>query len=305
MLARDGEVGNGGRGSGDAHFEWAVGDVVFDEVGNPVVGLVATWRAHLACKADGQHPGRLVLAGQERAQLRCREEVLDHRDVCDVVAQRVHHLAVGGLIGLLEPGFVGEGNDEKVLRTRFVKRLGHLPGRDTRRGVAGQDRKRVLLGHLVQARERQRKRDRDRDPDPDHHQWPPHHEIGARQLATFLNEFGYTTSLIDIREMSNILHLKSGIAFLKSGIAFLGDDRLVAIDELAQHPEFRGFELIRVSPEEEYAANCLSVNGKVLMAAGFPLFEEQLNKLGLDVTALEMSEFQKMDGGLSCLSLRF
>jgi dimethylargininase len=123
-------------------------------------------------------------------------------------------------------------------------------------------------------------------------------ESGARQLATFLNEFGYATSLIDIREISNILHLKSGIAFL-------GDDRLVAIDELAQHPEFRGFELIRVSPEEEYAANCLSVNGKVLMAAGFPLFEEQLNKLGLDVIALEMSEFQKMDGGLSCLSLRF
>jgi len=123
-------------------------------------------------------------------------------------------------------------------------------------------------------------------------------EIGARQLATFLNEFGYTSSLIDIREISNILHLKSGIAFL-------GDDRLVAIDELAQRPEFRRFELIRVSPEEEYAANCLSVNGKVLMAAGFPLFEEQLDKLGLDVIALEMSEFQKMDGGLSCLSLRF
>jgi len=123
-------------------------------------------------------------------------------------------------------------------------------------------------------------------------------EIGASQLATFLNEFGYTSSLIDIREISNILHLKSGIAFL-------GDDRLVAIDELAQHPEFRGFELIRVSPSEQYAANCLSVNGKVLMAAGFPLFEEQLDKLGLDVIALEMSEFQKMDGGLSCLSLRF
>jgi len=123
-------------------------------------------------------------------------------------------------------------------------------------------------------------------------------EIGARQLATFLNEFGYTSSLIDIREISNILHLKSGIAFL-------GDDRLVAIDELAQRPEFRRFELIRVSPEEEYAANCLSVNGKVLMAAGFPLFEEQLDKLGLDVIALEMAEFQKMDGGLSCLSLRF
>ena len=130
-------------------------------------------------------------------------------------------------------------------------------------------------------------------------------ETGARQLARFLNDFDYTSSLIDIREISNILHLKSGIAFLKSGIAFLGDDRLVAIDELAQRPEFREFEIIRVSPSEEYAANCLSVNGKVLMAAGFPLFEEQLGKLGLDVIALDMSEFQKMDGGLSCLSLRF
>lgn len=130
-------------------------------------------------------------------------------------------------------------------------------------------------------------------------------EIGARQLAAFLNEFGYTSSLIDIREISNILHLKSGIAFLKSGIAFLGDDQLVVIEELAERPEFRGFELIRVLPEEEYAANCLPVNAKVLVAAGFPLFEEQLVKLGLDVIALDMSEFQKMDGGLSCLSLRF
>jgi len=130
-------------------------------------------------------------------------------------------------------------------------------------------------------------------------------EAGARQLATFLNEWGYTSSLIDIREMSNILHLKSGIAFLRSGIAFLGDNRLVAIDELARRPEFRAFELISVSPSEEYAANCLSVNGRVLVAAGFPLFEEELRKSGLDVIALEMSEFQKMDGGLSCLSLRF
>jgi dimethylargininase len=123
-------------------------------------------------------------------------------------------------------------------------------------------------------------------------------EAGVRQLATFLNEWDYTSSLIDIRKMSNILHLKSGIAFV-------GDNRLVAINELARRPEFRAFELISVSPSEEYAANCLSVNGRVLVAAGFPLFEEKLRKLGLDVIALEMSEFQKMDGGLSCLSLRF
>ena len=153
-------------------------DVVFDDVGDSVVGLVGPRRAQLARKADRQHPGRLVLAGQERAQLRRGEEVLHHHDVCDVVAQRVHHLAVGGFVGGLEPGFVDKRNDEKVVRTRFVKRFGHLPGGDARRGVAGQDGERMPLGHLVQARERQRKCDRDRDPDPDHRPGPPHHEIG-------------------------------------------------------------------------------------------------------------------------------
>ena len=65
------------------------------------------------------------------------------------------------------------------------------------------------------------------------------------------------------------------------------------------------FELIRVAPAEDYAANCVRVNGHVLMASGFPLLESTLRQLGYAVIALDMSEFQKMDGGLSCLSLRF
>jgi len=123
-------------------------------------------------------------------------------------------------------------------------------------------------------------------------------EIGARQLGSFLSELDYTSSLIDIRDIGNILHLKSGIAFL-------GDDRLVVIDELARRPEFSELELIRIPPGEEYAANCLPVNGRVLIAAGFPSFQERLDDLGFETVALEMSEYQKMDGGLSCLSLRF
>ena len=123
-------------------------------------------------------------------------------------------------------------------------------------------------------------------------------EAGARQLATFLSELDYSSSLIDIREMGNILHLKSGIAFL-------GDDRLVVIDELARRPEFSKLELIRIPPGEDYAANCLLVNGRVLIAAGFPSFQQRLANSGFETVALEMSEYQKMDGGLSCLSLRF
>lgn len=123
-------------------------------------------------------------------------------------------------------------------------------------------------------------------------------EAGAHQLAELAASYCSTSSLVDIRGLPNILHLKSGLAYL-------GDNRLVVIDALASHEAFRGFELVRVSASEEYAANCVRVNDRVLVAAGAPEFERTLKNLGYQTIALEMSEFQKMDGGLSCLSLRF
>jgi dimethylargininase len=123
-------------------------------------------------------------------------------------------------------------------------------------------------------------------------------EVGARQLAELLAPFGYTTSVVDIRGLSGILHLKSGIAYL-------GDKRLVVIAALANLVELRGFDLVAVKADEEYAANCVRVNDHVLVAAGYPSLEGNLRELGYQTIALEMNEFQKMDGGLSCLSLRF
>ena len=123
-------------------------------------------------------------------------------------------------------------------------------------------------------------------------------EAGATQLAAFLAELGYTSTLIDIRGLSNILHLKSGIAYL-------GASRIVIIDELKDRKEFSGYDLIHVNADEAYAANCLLVNDRVLVAAGFPGLQRQLRDLDYETMVLEMSEFQKMDGGLSCLSLRF
>ena len=64
-------------------------------------------------------------------------------------------------------------------------------------------------------------------------------------------------------------------------------------------------ELVRMAPGEEYAANCIRVNEYILIAAGFPKFESTLRELGYKLIVLDMSEYQKMDGGLSCLSLRF
>ena len=123
-------------------------------------------------------------------------------------------------------------------------------------------------------------------------------EDGAKQLASFLNSFGCSSSLIDIRGLSNILHLKSGMAYLSG-------KRLVVIDALRNVPEFSDYDLICLNSTEEYAANCLSVNGTILIASGFPGLDRELELLGYPTISLDMSEFQKVDGGLSCLSLRF
>jgi dimethylargininase len=121
---------------------------------------------------------------------------------------------------------------------------------------------------------------------------------GAEQLGAILRSAGYTVSTLDIRNMTSILHLKSGVAYL-------GDKQLVVMEEMADRPEFAGYDRIVVRAEESYAANCLRVNDAVLMPAGYPHLQAQFEQRGHKVIPLEMSEFRKMDGGLSCLSLRW
>ncbi|HMI31660.1 MAG TPA: arginine deiminase family protein [Candidatus Limnocylindrales bacterium] len=120
---------------------------------------------------------------------------------------------------------------------------------------------------------------------------------GSRQLAGFLAREGIASSTLDIRGAPGLLHLKTGISSL-------GSSRVLAVETLRIQAEAMGLEVVVVPPEEAYAANCVLVNGHLLLAAGFPTAERALLNLGLATLTLEMSEFQKMDGGLSCLSLR-
>lgn len=123
-------------------------------------------------------------------------------------------------------------------------------------------------------------------------------EAGASQLAAWLSEEGFTSSCVDVREARGTLHLKSSIAWL-------GDGRLIATEELADRQEFRRYSIVRVAAGESYAANCVRVNDSVLVPAGYRAVKQSLEDLGLRIVSLDVSEFRKMDGGLSCLSLRF
>jgi dimethylargininase len=121
---------------------------------------------------------------------------------------------------------------------------------------------------------------------------------GARQLAAWLASQGIASSILDIRGCAGLLHLKSGISYL-------GDGRLAMAPGLPDDPAFRAYERVTLAPEERYAANCVRVNDHVLVAQGYPRFVDTLVSLGYRPLTLPMSEFRKMDGGLSCLSIRY
>ncbi|HEY7637704.1 MAG TPA: arginine deiminase family protein [Gemmatimonadales bacterium] len=121
---------------------------------------------------------------------------------------------------------------------------------------------------------------------------------GAAQFSRWLSKRGFSCSMIDIRSMPGLLHLKTGLSWL-------GERRLLATGEIAEHEALSGWEVVRVPAGEDYAANCIRVNDALLMAEGFPATSARLGELGYDLVPLAMSEYRKMDGGLSCLSVRW
>jgi len=120
-------------------------------------------------------------------------------------------------------------------------------------------------------------------------------ENGAIQVIDILGKYGLTGSIVKLEKM---LHLKTGLSYLEH-------NNLVACGEFLARDEFKKFNVLRIAEHEAYAANCIWVNEKVLIPAGFPVARKTIEESGYKVIEIEMSEFQKLDGGLSCLSLRF
>jgi dimethylargininase len=118
---------------------------------------------------------------------------------------------------------------------------------------------------------------------------------GAKQLTAILSNYGMSASLVDVPGM---LHLKTGISFLEN-------NNMLAVDILAKHTDFLKFNIIKVPEKESYAANSLWINDRVIVPTEYPETLENIREAGYDTITLDMSEFRKLDGGLSCLSLRF
>jgi dimethylargininase len=120
---------------------------------------------------------------------------------------------------------------------------------------------------------------------------------GARQLSEILKKYGFTGSTINIRNYKTVLHLKTGMSYL-------GNHTFISLPEIAGDPELKDYTKIIVTPEEGYASNCIRVNDYVLIPKGFNRAIGQVEAAGFKTIPVAMSEFEKQDGGLSCLSLR-
>jgi dimethylargininase len=116
---------------------------------------------------------------------------------------------------------------------------------------------------------------------------------GARQLSAILAKYNYTASETEVGQG---LHLKSGIAYLGKGnfISAEGFSKIAG-----------SFRIIIIDQDESYSANCLHANDFLMIPDGFPKSKKNIVELGYNIIELEMSEFRKMDGGVTCLSLLF
>lgn len=117
---------------------------------------------------------------------------------------------------------------------------------------------------------------------------------GAIQLSAILAGYGYHTDIVTVPEA---LHFKSSVNFVDEH-SLLVTQSCYSMDCLAQYRKL-------VVPEgEEYAANVVWINDIVLMPEGYPGTRRLLEENGYKVREMPVSEISKMDGGLTCLSLR-
>jgi dimethylargininase len=116
---------------------------------------------------------------------------------------------------------------------------------------------------------------------------------GISALAAAVRPHG--CAVVPVR-MHDCLHLKTAVT--------AAGPRLLLVNPAWVDPEpWRDFDTIEVAPGEPGAANVLEAGGVVIAAAGFPRTADRLRARGLDVRTVDVSEFQKAEGGVTCKSL--
>ncbi len=121
-------------------------------------------------------------------------------------------------------------------------------------------------------------------------------EAGIAALTRLVADWGYTVRTVNTPE---------GVLHFKTDCSLLDEETVLSTRRLAASGCFDGYRIIHVAEGEEAAANTIRFNNLVLMPAGFPATRNVLAGAGYTVREIGNSEAGKLDGGMSCLSLRF
>ncbi|MCF6430918.1 arginine deiminase family protein [Leisingera sp. MMG026] len=119
---------------------------------------------------------------------------------------------------------------------------------------------------------------------------------GVAELAEIAAGWGHT--LREVFTPEGVLHFKTDCSLMDA-------ETILSTKRLDASGCFKGYRVLHVAEGEEAAANAIRFNNLVLMAAGFPRTADMLDKAGYQVVEIDNSDCAKLDGGMSCLSLRF
>jgi dimethylargininase len=119
---------------------------------------------------------------------------------------------------------------------------------------------------------------------------------GIAELSGLLADWGHT-----LREVLT----PPGVLHFKTDCALLDEETVLSTPRLAASGCFDGYRVVHTGAGEEAGANAIRFNDMVMMADGFPRTAEAIDRAGYRVVTIGNSECAKLDGGMSCLSLRF
>ena len=118
---------------------------------------------------------------------------------------------------------------------------------------------------------------------------------GIEQLADLLLAFDYSVVPVEVR----------GCLHLKSGACWAGGNVILANRNWIDASAFQDFKIIDVPEDEPAAADVLPVAGKLIIPSSFPHTAKILEDYGIEVLPIDVSELQKAESGVTCMSLLF
>lgn len=121
-------------------------------------------------------------------------------------------------------------------------------------------------------------------------------KAGVEEFTRLVSRWGYSVRVVDTPP--DVLHFKTDCSLLD-------EETILSTKRLDASGCFEGYKIIHTAEGEEACANAIRFNNVVVMPAGFPRTHDALLSAGYEVAEVGNSEAAKLDGGMSCLSLRF